>query len=134
MIGCCNCAAVTIELARRPDFVNFCDCSFCSKNGGAWAYFTAGDVTITGETASYMRSDIPDPVIIMHSCKICHSTTHWTLPEGYGQDRIGINIRLFAPDDCAGIEARFMDGRNWTGDTEPQMRKPHEAIGPENFN
>ena len=81
-----------------------------------------------------MRRDIPDPVVIMHSCTTCYTTTHWTLPEDFGQDRLGVNIRIFDPADCEGIEARFLDGRNWQGDTEPEYRKPNERICAANFN
>lgn len=134
MIGTCHCGQVTITLAAKPDYVNFCDCSFCSKNGGAWGYFATDEVSVMGDTGTYMRGDIPDPVVIMHSCTTCYATTHWTLPKESRQDRMGVNIRIFDPADCEGVEARFLDGRNWFGDTEPTQRKPNERICAANFN
>jgi hypothetical protein len=126
MKGRCACNAVQVELARRPDFINQCDCSVCLRFGAAWGYFHSDDVTIAGETAQFVRNDVPDPYIAYHSCPACGSTTHWTpLPNGPSERR-GVNMRLFEPDDLEGLEVRFTDGLRRQGKARPPDR--HEPI------
>lgn len=139
MTGSCHCGAVSVTLKQKPDFVNFCDCSFCSKMGGAWAYTNKAEANITGRTVTYSRADYEKPVVEMHSCAKCYATTHWTITEGTDPqvaalDSVGVNIRIFDPADCENIEARFLDGRNWFGKTPPKQRKPNSTITPAVFN
>ena len=44
----CLCGQVRIEIRRRPDFINECNCTLCSKSGARWAYFHPSEV-IVGE-------------------------------------------------------------------------------------
>ena len=133
MTGSCHCGAVSVTLAHKPDYVNFCDCSLCAKTGGVWGYFESPDVTVKGQTSSYRRVDRETPACEMHACPNCSTTTHWHLTEHYDGDRVGVNMRIFEPAKLNGVEARFPDGRNWTGDTEPQHRRPHGKLGVDAF-
>jgi len=42
--GGCQCGAVTIRLARRPDYVNDCNCSSCRPLGVLWGYFSLAGI------------------------------------------------------------------------------------------
>jgi hypothetical protein len=53
----CLCGQVRIEILRRPDFINECNCTLCSKSGARWAYFHPSDVTVTGTTKGYSREE-----------------------------------------------------------------------------
>ena len=95
----CHCGSVTIILKKRPDFINDCNCSLCSKSGGIWGYFSWSEVEVFGSTQTYVRRDRSLPVVQVHSCSLCGSTTHWSLTEAYlkksGQvDRMGLNLSL----------------------------------------
>ena len=129
MTGNCQCGAVTVSATHKPSYVNFCDCSLCAKSGGVWGYYERRDVTIEGKTSSYRRSDYDEPAVEMHFCPECGTTTHWITTEHFDGDKVGVNARIFEPCDLTGIEARFLDGRNWYGDKEPEHRRKPGKLG-----
>ncbi len=133
MKAACQCGAVSIELAHKPEYVNFCDCSLCAKCGGAWGYFDIKEVSVSGPTRSYRRADMDPACIELHFCSTCGATTHWLLTEHSPGDRIGVNMRLFEPAELAGIEGRMLDGRNWTGAAPPDHHRPAGLIGKDIF-
>jgi hypothetical protein len=115
----CLCGQVRIELPKRPDFINECNCSLCSKSGARWAYFHPTDVSVVGTTTDYRREDKEDPAAEIHFCAKCGSTTHSTLTASaiakFGNSQIGVNVHLADENDLAGIELRYPDGRAWPG-------------------
>lgn len=133
MIGSCHCGKVSITLSAKPEYINLCDCSLCSKSGGAWGYFTASEVEVSGQTNAYRRADYPEPAVEMHFCANCGSTTHRVLTEYCEGDRVGVNMRIFEPTELAGIEARTLDGRHWFGETEVEHRRPPGKLGHDVF-
>lgn len=128
MQASCLCGAVRVSLARKPEYINDCNCSLCRRAGGAWGYYSNQDVNISGETSYFLRSDIENPAVAAHFCPSCGTSTHWALSEAYqranpGLDRVGVNMKLFAPKDLIGIEIRFPDGDGWTGKRPPGVRR-----------
>jgi hypothetical protein len=115
----CHCGAVTVRIAMRPDYINECNCSLCSSHGVWWGYFPPTEVKVTGDTKVYRRVDRDEPAVEIHFCGTCGCTTHWTLlpafHEKVGEDRMGVNMRLFDNDVLTGIELRFPDGKGWDG-------------------
>ena len=116
----CHCGSVDVSIQHKPDFINDCNCSLCSKAGGLWGYYNLTEVKISGPTHSYSRIDYPNPAVEIHFCPLCGSTTHWVLTEDYKlrsgvSDRMGVNMRLFVEGDLAGVEVRFPDGKAWDG-------------------
>jgi hypothetical protein len=125
--GRCACGTITLELARPPEWINQCDCSVCFRLGAAWGYFPTDEVTIRGETAHFIRTDVPQAHSAFHFCPACGSTTHWSRLEGSRSQQTGINMRLFEPDELYGIEVRFSNGlRQAPGGPLPPAR--HEPI------
>lgn len=112
MKGRCLCGAVTIETAGRPEYVNICNCRMCRCNGTACAYFRPDDVTISGETRGFERTDIGDVWLTSHFCPICGSTTHCTPTKNAPLDRMSVNVRLFPMEQLEGIEVRYQDGQS----------------------
>lgn len=116
----CHCGQVRIELAKRPDYVNECNCTLCSASGARWAYFHPSDVSVEGEAKSYCRHDKDAPAAQVQFCPTCGSTTHFTLTESavarFGNTLMGVNMRLADESDLAGIELRYPDGRAWSGE------------------
>jgi hypothetical protein len=131
MKGSCHCGAVTLKLASRPDYLNDCNCSLCSKHGVLWGYFATDDVVIVGETAAYTRADREQPAVRLHFCSICGCSTHWTPMPHIPQDRMGANMRLFNSAGLAGVELRFPNGRDWDGLSDYGYLRPHKAFGSE---
>lgn len=129
----CLCGQVRIELEKRPDFVNACNCSLCSKTGAHWSYFHPSEVTVAGETRQYRRRDKDDPAAIVQFCGDCGSTTHFTLTESaiaqHGNVQAGVNMLLADESDLAGIELRYPDGRAWSGEPEFGYVRQPRIIG-----
>ena len=134
----CHCGSVQVTLTQRPEFINDCNCSLCSKSGGVWGYFSWSDVEISGPTQTYERNDRSSPVVQIHFCSSCGSTTHWSLTETYLEksghvDRMGVNMRLFDSDQLTGVEVRFPDGKAWSGEGEYEYRRETIVLGTDGY-
>ena len=87
-----------------------------------------------GVTQSFTRQDRDEPVVQIHACTTCHSTTHWTLTATFKEnspdaDRLGVNMRLFDHDQLIGIELRFPDGAAWSGEGDYDYRRAPICLG-----
>lgn len=133
MTGSCHCGAVEVTIATKPDYINLCDCTLCAKSGGAWAYFTGAEVAVTGPTNAYRRVDREKPACEMQFCPNCGTTTHWTLTEHFDGDKVGVNMRIFSPSQAAGIKAYTLDGRGWSGDSDPAQHRAPGRLGEDVF-
>jgi hypothetical protein len=115
----CLCGQVQLKTPNRPDFINECNCTLCSKSGAQWAYFHPSEVSAEGETSGYSREDKENPAAEIRFCATCGSTTHFTLTASaiakFGNVQMGVNMRLADEKDLAGIELRYPDGRGWSG-------------------
>lgn len=115
----CLCESVTVTLNRRPEDLHECNCRLCRSTGARWAYSTPADAEVRGETHSFLRSDKADAGAHIHFCPRCGTTTHFRLTEAmvarHGDTIMGINMRLANPEDVAGVELRFPNGRDWDG-------------------
>jgi len=129
----CLCGQVELDLERRPDFVNECNCTLCAKSGARWGYFHPDEVEIEGVTHGYRRDDKPDPAAEVHFCPACGSTTHFVLTERaaarFGNTMLGVNMALADEADLAGLELRFPDGRAWTGEGAFGHARPPRILG-----
>jgi hypothetical protein len=117
----CLCGRVNIEIGKRPDYINECNCTLCSKSGARWAYFHPSQVGIEGATQGYSREDKADPNAQIRFCQRCGATTHFVLTESaisrFGKNSLmGVNMRLANERDLVGIELRYPDGRAWSGE------------------
>jgi hypothetical protein len=116
----CHCGHIRIEVKKRPDYVNACNCTVCSKSGARWAYFHPSEVNVEGQAKGYCRKDKADPAAEIQFCPTCGSTTHFTLTASavskFGNGMMGVNMGLADEDDLAGIELRYPDGRAWLGE------------------
>lgn len=134
MTANCLCGAVSVMIEAKPDFINDCNCSLCRKAGGAWGYFPSSLVTTTGNTVPFMRPDKDPPAVEVHSCANCATTTHWVLTKSFKErnksvDQMGVNMRLFDPDELKGVEVRFPNGKDWPGEGPFGYRRTALTIG-----
>ena len=116
----CHCGQVRIEIAKRPEFINECNCTLCSKLGARWGYFHPSEVHVAGAASGYSRDDKGDPGAEFHFCAKCGSTTHFTMTPSavskFGNSLLGVNMWLADESDLTGVEVRYPDGRAWSGD------------------
>ncbi len=134
MTATCLCGDVSITIAAKPTFIHDCNCTLCRKTGAAWGYFTNADTQVEGDTLSVMRTDKPDPAAEVHSCKTCSATTHFGFARSFLEkhgpvDLVGVNMRLFDQKLLEGVEVRFPDGRDWSGDGAFDYRREPACIG-----
>ena len=115
----CLCGQVRINIPKRPDFINECNCTLCSKSGARWGYFHPSELSIVGTTKGYSPEDKEDPAAEIRFCVNCGSTTHFILTASalskFGNTRMGVNMRLADEKELAGIELRYPVGRAWPG-------------------
>jgi len=125
----CLCGQVRIEVAKRPDFINECNCTLCSKSGARWSYFHPSEVSIEGATREYSREDKDDPAAEIHFCGRCGSTTHFTLTESaiskFGNVQTGVNMSLADESDLVGSNfVTLTDGLGRAGSTSAMCGSP----------
>jgi hypothetical protein len=121
MTSTCACGAVEITIGKPPEYIYDCNCSLCRKTGAAWGYFAPAEVTSVGETIPFIRKDKLQPIVAIHSCAQCATTTHFVLTDSYkaqhpGIDQIGVNMRLFDPETLVGITVHYPNGKDWSGE------------------
>jgi hypothetical protein len=118
----CLCGHIRIETAKRPEFVNACNCTLCRKAGARWGYFHPSQVSVEGETQAFTRRDKDDPAAEIHFCATCGATTHFVLTGSaqakFGNGFMGVNMALAEESDLAGLELRYPDGKSWNGEGE----------------
>ena len=109
--GECHCRAVRYTVPRAPEEVKDCNCSACRTRGALWADYSPKDVRVEGPTLIYMWGD---RTLELHFCSVCACVTHWT-PVDKTYDRMGVNVRLMAPEILAAARIRRFDGADtWT--------------------
>lgn len=129
----CLCGRVHIEVAKRPEYINACNCTLCGKSGVRWAYYHPSEVSVTGSLKGYTREDKAEPAAEIHFCETCGSTTHFTLTDSavakFGNVQAGVNMSLADEGDLAGTEVRYPDGRAWSGGTDFGYVRASRIIG-----
>lgn len=117
MKGTCACGGVAISVPRQPEYLNSCNCTLCWRLGTLWGYYDPAEVTVTGETRPFQRSDI-EVWLETNFCPTCSAVVSWTAVRDIGAARMGVNMRLFDPDDLVGLPIRFPNGRDNDGEGE----------------
>lgn len=110
--GSCDCGAVRIELDDAPADVTTCNCGICRRYGALWSYFDSSRVRLLppeGATTVYKRNK---RILEFHRCAACGCVTHWIAVEKQ-YTRMGVNMRLFAPEILEGLEVSLCDAASW---------------------
>jgi|TARA_R110002124_G_scaffold234681_1_gene399981 hypothetical protein len=115
--GSCHCGAHRFS-APAPETVTRCNCSICTKRGGAVAYYAPDQVRLDLSPDRLTAYQWGDRMMTFHHCAICGCSVFDTAPAwttDAGEDRparITLNARLFDDLDLAAIPVRHVDGRN----------------------
>jgi len=107
--GGCHCGAIKVRLQFDPVEATECNCSICRRTGAVWIYGSPDDIEVVGTGVGYVQGDA---TLTTWHCGTCGIITHWTLVDpDYG--RMGINLRIFAPDIWEGLPRKLVDGASW---------------------
>lgn len=116
--GSCHCGATKFEVEEIPESVTRCTCSFCSKRGALWAYYSVQQfslLTPKDDTATYRWQS----KMVAHSfCPVCGcgtftETPDWTTGEpDFANPRIAVNAHLFDDFDLQSVRVDVIDGKN----------------------
>lgn len=118
--GSCHCGKNSFQIAGDiPEKLTRCTCSFCSKRGHLFAYFTPDQFSLT-TSASHLGDYLWNTKTAHHYfCSTCGCGVYTDSPD-YKMDgswdgksrRICVNSRLFDGFDAAEAPVTVIDGKN----------------------
>ena len=97
--GSCHCKATTFEVSDAPGTVTQCTCSFCSKRGALWAYYTPDQFKLTSapQNVSFYRwgsKTIKHGFCAVCGCGTFTQTPDWSTGEpDFDNPKISVNAR-----------------------------------------
>ncbi|MDH3219604.1 MAG: aldehyde-activating protein [Gammaproteobacteria bacterium] len=106
----CHCGNIRLEAAQLPATLTSCNCSICHRLGALWGYFDAAEVGIKTGAQPLSAYSWGDRSITYHCCSRCGCTTHYTMTEPDGRERVAINCRMAPATEIGAIPIRRFDG------------------------
>ena len=116
--GSCHCGATRFSVAEAPREVTRCTCSFCSKRGALWAYYTPQQFRLTTPVEQVSTYRWRSKTVAHHFCAGCGCGTYSESPDfskgepDFANPRVGVSARLFDDFDLDAVPANVIDGRN----------------------
>jgi hypothetical protein len=116
--GSCHCGGTAFEVSAAPENVTRCTCSFCSKRGSLWAYYTPSQFTLATPETSISTYRWGSKTVKHHFCGICGcgtftETPDWSTGEpDFDNPKVSVNARLFDDFDLDAVEVVVIDGKN----------------------
>jgi len=119
--GSCHCGATQFTVAKRPDSVSRCTCSFCSKRGVLWAYYeNESDFTLITSRDRVSTYQWGSYTIEHHHCAICGCGTWsrspvWDLATKTpvpGKFKAQVNAWLLDGFEMDAQPVKMIDGKN----------------------
>ena len=107
----CHCGSVSIAIPRSPQAVTNCNCSVCQRYGALWAYFDPSEVVIEAQAGDLQEYQRGERTLSFVRCAKCGCVTHWSPVAGKRKsNRMGVNVRMFTPEELGAFKIRFLDG------------------------
>jgi hypothetical protein len=106
----CHCGAVRVTVPHAPETLTNCNCSTCRRYGALWAYYAPAEVRIDAAPGATHAYAWGDRSLRFVRCAHCGVLTHWAPMVEEGAKRMGVNMRLFEPDDLGDVRIRRLDG------------------------
>lgn len=116
--GSCHCKATQFEVSEAPESVTRCTCSFCSKRGALWAYYTPAEFRLTTAPDRVSTYQWGSYTAKHHHCAICGCGTFTETPDystgepDFENPKVSVNARLFDGFELDAVEVVMIDGRN----------------------
>jgi hypothetical protein len=116
--GSCHCGGTRFEVDAAPETVTRCTCSFCSKRGSLWAYYTPEQFRLTSPPEAVSTYRWNSKTIQHHFCATCGCGTFTETPDwskgepDFEHPKISINARLFDDFELETVPVMVIDGKN----------------------
>lgn len=116
--GSCHCGATAFEIDAAPERVTRCTCSFCSKRGALWAYYTPEQFRLTTPREAISTYRWQSMTVQHHFCGVCGCGTFGEMPDwstgtaDFDNPKISINTRLLDDFDLDAVPIDVIDGKN----------------------
>lgn len=112
----CHCGAVQVSIPRRPRTITQCNCSICHRYGVLWAYFREDTVRITAAPDALEPYLWGRKALRFMRCRTCGCLVNWERVARVPGSRMGVNARLFEPEQLGAVAIRLLDGAAWPVD------------------
>ena len=116
--GSCHCGAIRFE-APEPTEITVCNCSYCDRVGGLWAYCAPDEFMLSSASDPLPDYRFSDEVVAHHHCATCGCATHSEMPSmtdgkiDFTHMRVCWNVRMAPAFDRSNVPVRQVDGRDW---------------------
>jgi hypothetical protein len=116
--GSCHCGNTKFEVSKAPADVTRCTCSFCSKSGSLWAYYTPAQFRLTSAPENVATYRWGSKTVKHHFCANCGCTTFSESPDwstgkpDFEKMKIGVNAWLFDDFETSAVPVTVIDGKN----------------------
>jgi len=109
----CHCGSVEVNIPRRPRTIANCNCSLCRRYGVLWAYFRAAIVQIKAEPGATQAYGWGRKSLRFVRCSNCGCVVNWERIVPAPERKMGVNARLFEPDQLGPVRIVLLDGASW---------------------
>ncbi|HEX7760078.1 MAG TPA: GFA family protein [Caulobacteraceae bacterium] len=115
----CHCGATQFTVETPPEQVASCNCSFCSKRGALWAYYSPAQFKLTTARDRVSTYQWGSYTVQHHYCGVCGCGTYSESPDwstgkpDFTNPRIGVNARLFDDFALEAVPVRHMNGKEY---------------------
>jgi hypothetical protein len=116
--GSCHCGNTQFEVSEAPASVTRCTCSFCSKRGSLWAYYTPSQFRLASPPENIATYHWGSRTVKHHFCANCGCGTYSESPDwssgkpDFGKMKIGVNAWLFDDFNPGVVPVTVIDGKN----------------------
>jgi hypothetical protein len=116
--GSCHCGATRFSVEVAPESVTHCTCSYCSKSGALWAYYTPEQFTLLTPPENRGTYLWNSKTVQHYFCPTCGISTYGASPDystgepDFEHPKIGLNALLFDDFDMASVTVVEIDGKN----------------------
>ena len=112
----CHCGAVQVSIPRRPRTITNCNCSICRRYGVLWAYYKEDTVQVAAESGTTDSYSWGRKALRFVRCKACGCIINWERVVPIPGSKMGINARLFDPEQLGDVRIKLLDGAAWPAD------------------
>jgi hypothetical protein len=109
--GGCHCGRIAYEVMGRPDRVEQCNCSICTKKGYLHWIVPRGDFRLLTPIDDLATYTFNTRVAKHHFCPRCGVAPFYIARSD--PDKIDVNARCLDGVNIAALKIEPFDGRNW---------------------